>query len=93
MLAPAIANYVNVNTVARNILPRFTLEKPYEVVAQTPPGGTSIYLSSVGFNRRKTLAVLSAMAKGSGSNAVLIKKSGKWQLLQGWSDMRCAWAS
>jgi hypothetical protein len=93
VLAPAIASYAKANTVARSLLPRFTLEKPYEAVPQTPRGDTGIYLSSIGFNRHKTVAILSAMAKGGGSNYVLIKKSGKWQLLEGWSDTACVWAS
>jgi hypothetical protein len=93
MLALAVANYAKANTVERRLLPRFTLETPYELVQRVPQWVTGIYFSSIGFNRHKTVAVLSASAKGGGGTYVLTKKDGKWQLLEGWSDMGCAWAS
>ena len=89
MLAPAIASYVKVNTVKRRLLPRFTLDKPYEMVQQSPHRGD---LSSVGFDRDKTVAVVSVFA-GNGQNCVLVKKNGKWEFLTNWSDEACAWAS
>ncbi len=94
MLAPALADYEKTNKLQRHLLPRFSLEKPYEVVRKAPQGAAWIYLSSVGFNSDKTLAVVSAISSaGSGTNYVLIKKDGAWQFLTGWSDYGCAWAS
>jgi hypothetical protein len=89
MLAAAIASYVKVNTVKRRLLPRFTLDKPYEMVQKSPHG---VYLSSVGFDRDKTVAVVSVFA-GNGQNCVLVKRNDKWEFLTNWSDEGCAWAS
>ena len=89
MLASAFANYVKVNKVKRRLLPRFTLDRAYEMVQKSPH---EVYLSSVGFNRDKTVAVVSVFA-GNGSNCVLVKKNGRWEVLTNWSDEGCAWAS
>ncbi len=88
-LASVIANYVKANKVERSLLPRFILDKPYELVQSSPNG---IYLSSIGFNKRKTLAVVSAFA-GSGRNYFLVKNSGKWEFLKNWLGAGCVWAS
>jgi hypothetical protein len=89
MLASAIANYAKVNKAQRRLLPRFNLDKPYEIIQRSPH---AVYLSSIGFNRGKTVAVLSAFA-ASGSNYVLVKEYGKWQFLTNWSEDGCVWAS
>lgn len=91
MLASVIANYVKANKVARRLLPRFNLDKPYEMV-HLPPDG--LYLSSIGFNRGKTVAVVSATLAGSGRNYVLVKHNEKWQFAtDNWIDEGCVWAS
>ena len=89
LLASAIADYAKANKVPHRLLPRFDLDKPYQLVQRSPE---AIYLSGIGFNRDKTVAVLTAFA-GNGADYVLIKKDGKWQFLEGWSDYGCAWAS
>jgi hypothetical protein len=93
MLASAIADYAKVNSVRRRLLPQFEIEKPYELLGDgATSGGHWIELSSIGFSRDKTLAVLTA-GTSSISDYVLIKRNGKWQFLEGWSDQGCAWAS
>ena len=92
VLFSAIEDYAKVNTVPHRLLPRFSIQKPYDVVARPPEDSPSIYLSSIGFNHEKTLAVLTAMA-GSGADYVLIKNGGEWQFLDDWSDQNCAWSS
>jgi hypothetical protein len=89
MLASAIANYVKVNKVPRRLLPRFKVDRRYEM-GHLPPDG--VYLSSIGFNRGKTLAVVSATLAGSGSNYVLVKDNEKWRFAY-WNDGGCVWAS
>jgi hypothetical protein len=89
MLASAIANYVKVNKVSRRLLPRFNLDRPYEI-GHLPPDG--VYLSSIGFNRGRTLAVVSATLAGSGRNYVLVKVNEKWRSAD-WTDGGCVWAS
>ena len=89
MLASAIANYVRVNKVPRRLLPRFNLDRHYEMVQLSPDG---VYFSSIGFNRGKTVAVVSAFA-GSGRNYVLVKGNEKWRFANNWMDEGCVWAS
>jgi hypothetical protein len=89
MLASAIANYVKVNKVTRRLLPRFNLDRPYEM-GHLPPNG--VYLSSIGFNRGETVAVVSATLAGSGRNYVLVKDNEKWRFAD-WTDGGCVWAS
>src|SRR5579863_4139749 len=85
LLASATADYAKANKVSHRLLPRFDLDKPYQLVQGSPQ---EIYLSGIGFNRDKTVAVLTAFA-GYGTDYVLTKKDGKWQFFD--RDYACAW--
>ena len=89
ILASAIANYVKVNKAPQRLLPRFNLDRPYEM-GHLPPDG--VYLSGIGFNQGKTVAVVSATLAGSGRNYVLVKDNEKWRFAY-WTDGGCVWAS
>jgi hypothetical protein len=107
ILAQAIADYTQANGTTRKLLPKFSLDKFYELVAvDKAPARPWVELSSVGFNRQKDIAVVTwgirAGPPGSeenrprsftGSDFVLRKKNGRWQSYDGWTDAGCVRAS
>ena len=77
------------NKAPQRLLPRFNLDRPYGM-GHLPPDG--VYLSGIGFNQGKTVAVVSATLAGSGRIYVLVKDNEKWRFAY-WTDGGCVWAS
>lgn len=106
LLAPAITDYFKQNETRRFLQPKFKVEQQYELLAPQDasahvrgnPDRWRIELSAVGFNRDKTIAIVSATSYcgeglcGGGAFYVFVKKCGKWQRLE-WKGTSCVWAS
>jgi len=105
LLAGAMADYLRQDETRRLLQPKFTIEPPYRILAPRDAQLQSrrqaphwwIALSAVGFNRNKTVAVVSASRLceglcGDGTFYTFVKKNGKWRPLD-WKGASCAWAS
>ena len=98
IIGQAITNYDLANQTSKKLQAKFTIQPPYEIVSAESSSPFRIDFSAVGFNKDKTIAVVSvgraipSMRSYSGSFAVLAKKNGKWQP-QKWNGETCAWST
>ena len=104
-LMHAIADYNKQNAKTYRLQPTFRMKRRYELLTKEeiyarfkhPGDGSWVELSAVGFNRKRTIAVLWVSYGcpglcGFGTFRVLHKKNGKWQPLE-WKGTSCAIAS
>jgi hypothetical protein len=105
VLMPAIADYNEQNEKTYRLQPKFRMKQQYELLTKQeiyahfkhPGEGGWVLLSAVGFNRRRTVAILWVSRGcpglcGSGTFHVLHKTEGKWKPLE-WKGTSCAIAS
>lgn len=105
VLMPAITDYNEQNEKTYRLQPKFRIKRQYELLTKQeiyarfkhPGKGGWVELSAVGFNRRRTVAVLWVSHGcpglcGSGTFHVLHKEEGKWKPLE-WKGTRCTIAS
>ncbi len=104
-LMQAIADYSGQNAKTYRLQPKLKMKRWYELLTKEeiyarfkhPGDGSWVELSAVGFNRKRTIAVLWVSHGcpglcGSGTFHVLHKKNGKWQPLE-WKGTNCVIAS
>ena len=104
-LMPAIADYKKQNAKTYRLQPKFKMGMRYELLTKEeinarfkhPGEGSWVEFSAVGFNSRRTIAVLWVERGcpglcGGGTFHVLHKKNGKWQPLE-WKGASCIIAS
>jgi len=105
VLMHAIADYKKQNAKSRRLQPQFRMKRRYELLTKkeiyarfkNPGDGSWVELSAVGFNSKRTIAVLWVSYEcpglcGSGTFHVLHKNNGKWQPLE-WKGRSCVVAS
>ncbi len=101
-LMHAIADYNKQNAKTYRLQPKFRMQRRYELLTKEeihgrfkyPGDGRWVELSAVGFNSKRTVAVLWVSYGcpglcGFGTFHVLHKKNGKWQPLD-WKGTSCA---
>ena len=94
-LMNAITDYNEQNARTYRLQPKFRMKRRYELLTKEeiharfkhPGDGSWVELSAVGFNRKRTVAVVSVGHGcpglcGSGTFHVFHKKNGKWQRLE-----------
>lgn len=105
ILMHAIADYNKQNAKTYRLQPKFRMKRRYELLTREeiyarfkhPGDGSWVELSAVGFNKKRTVAVLWVSYEcpglcGSGTFYVLHKRNGKWQPLE-WKGTSCVIAS
>jgi hypothetical protein len=96
ILGSAFDNYAEANRQLWTLKPQFHMGTPYELVSAEDPinkrrtNPLPITFSAVGFNKKKTLAVIGVKFGIDGEILVLTKKNKKWQPTKGFGG--CAWA-
>ena len=104
-LSDAIADYNEQNSKTYRLQPKFKTTKRYELLTKEeirarfkrPGDGTWVELSAVGFNQKRTVAVVWVRHGcpglcGSGTFHLFHKGNGKWQPLE-WKGTSCVIAS
>ena len=95
----AIANYSKMNNKRWNLRPEFQVATPYELVPTADanqkwgPDRYPIRFSAVGFNKKKTIAVVGVGYAYGGSFVILMKTGGMWQPLEKYGGSLCGWSS
>ncbi len=105
VLMPAVIDYNKQAQQSYRLQPKFKLKRRYELLSheeikarfKKPGEGGWVELSAVGFNRKRTVAVVWVYHGcpglcGNGTFQVLHKKDGKWQPLE-WKGTNCVVAS
>jgi hypothetical protein len=95
----AIANYSKMNNKRWTLKPQFQVTTPYELIPKRNanqglgPDRFPINFSAVGFNKKKTVAVVGVEYGTNGSFVMLIKKGGTWQPPEKYGGLVCGWAA
>lgn len=99
LIGPAMASYSEANKERWTLNPQFRLETPWELMTSgdmnndSVGGSPTITFSAIGFNKKKTVAIIAVRYGSSGTFVILRKDAGKWQLFEKYKGGWCTWAA